>query len=216
MKLYRGLSRRRLSAILSVGIAAIAVAQAYRVSRRPRPAPRRLRDEGRRRLAQVLDAIEATPFGRTTRGRVLTAEARRFLDSKRVQFAIELGKVSLFRKELFSRPVIYINCEPMGTAFHLPDRDTLARALYHEALHSVQGTGSFEEECDAFTAAAQAEAALRGTKAPIPTLRDGEPIGTWVRDAYPDRERLPSYQPVGESRAWLQRRMFREDQGEHR
>jgi len=204
---------RRLAAILAVGAVAMGFAQRHVASLRPRLAPDAIARQGRTTLEATLATVAASAFGQTRRGEALVDEAQRYLDGGRILFADGLGKVSLFRKEFGRRPVVYINVPRLSNRYTLPDVATLARAVTHEMLHAVQNTGCYEEECDAFIAAAQADAAVRGVAVEFPVLRDAAPIAAWVREVYEGKTPSPDYAPLGQNREWLTRASGAESAG---
>jgi len=203
--LYRGLSWKRLALIVALGAVAVVMAQRYLESKRPPLVPADVAEKCRKELGEALAAVASSRFAQTERGRILTREVQRYLDAGRIQFSHGMGKQALFRKELLRRPVIYINV-PIISGRHIPpDRVTMVEAVYHELLHAIQSRSCYEEECDAFVAAAQAEAALEHTEPEFPILRDGQPLGKWVRAAYPNARPDPAYAPLGHDREWLLR-----------
>jgi hypothetical protein len=201
----RGFRWYRLAAILLVGAAAMWLVHRHIVAQRPHLVPDDIARKAHADLVAMLAKVATSPFGQTERGLALTQEARRYLDDGRLLFAQDMGKVSLFRKEFARRPVVYVNVPRFSNGHAIPDAATLARAVYHEMLHSIQGTGCYEEECDAFVVGSQADAALRGVPLEFPVYRDGMTVAVWVRRVYRGKNGSPEYQPLGHDRAWLAR-----------
>jgi hypothetical protein len=192
-------------AILLVGVAAMWLVGRHVAAQRPRLVPDDVVREAHTALEAALAKVAASPFGQTERGRALTQEARRYLDDGRLLFAQDMGKVAMLREEFARRPVVYVNVPRFSSGHAIPDPATLVRAVYHEMIHSIQDTGSYEEECDAFVAASQADAALRGLPVEFPVTRDGMPVARWVRRLYRGKKASPEYKPLGHDRAWLAR-----------
>ncbi len=179
-------------------------------ARYPTLAPQAVQDEGRTFAQVTLERLLPTPFGRSTRGQALIHTARETLNEKRVFFSAALGGPrgqSIVR--LFGRRRIYLKVIQVNDEVYLHQRDwQLAEALIHESVHARVGgirTASFEEECDAFAAGLQAEAAIRKVTPTTPLTIDRLPIAEFIRRQYPRIKSRPDYQPVAITREELGR-----------
>jgi len=197
-------STRRVAVILLLGGIIIAVAFGYRRSHLPPSAPSDVQMSGRQIVRSELAKIADSDFGRSERGRVLINEVTRLLKEDRIVFSSGLGGPrGLTWHNLFGAKRVYIKTLEMNHGKYLHQLPwQLSEALFHEAVHSLQGGfhgNSIEEECDAFAAGACAEAVSRCV-APAAVLKmDGMPIGEFVQRSYPGTARNPRYRPIGES-----------------
>lgn len=199
---------RRLTLILLLGAIVVCGALGNRYRHLPQPVPTQVQREGMAIIKQELATLADSSFGRSQRGRALIAEIERLVESDRIVFSADLGGprgLSLYN--VFRRKRIYLKVIEMNHGRYLHQLPwQLSEVLFHEALHSLRAgfhSSSFEEECDAFAAGLQAEAASKGS-APDSVFRmDGHPLAKFVNNAYPGIRHDPGYQPVGESLEWL-------------
>ena len=199
----------RLGAIVVVGAVAIALASLYRRSRRPKAAPDAVQRAGLKMVAEVLERIGTTDFGRSKRGQLLAETVRGFVRRGRVVFTAEIAAQALYRRELDGYQVLYVQVQRLGGRFAHQPREGVAEGLFHEAVHARQrhrGGASIDEECDGYAAGLCAGAAVEGRTPPELLTLDGVPVATFVARAYPNLSRDPDYQPIGESRQWLLKR----------
>jgi hypothetical protein len=169
------------------------------VSRRPRELPPEEAQVGLAQVREVIDLIRKSEFGRSDRGRRLTAEADALARRGGIRFCPDLGVEALYRKELGRRPVLYISVLRHRNGVLWPSQTELAERIYHESLHAVVRSKRKcrEEECDAFCAAEEAAAAIEQRSPACPVRRDGLTVWQWVRRAYAQHPSDPDYQPVG-------------------
>jgi hypothetical protein len=131
----------------------------------------------------------------------------------KVVFTTERRAQALFRREWGGNEVLYIRVMRQSVIHenrtrliykHL-DRDDMAEAIFHEAVHAIEGgnSESKDEECDAHAAGVCAAAAIQGTPVRELLRVSGLPIGEHVKRHYADLPDDPTYQPVGVSREWL-------------
>jgi hypothetical protein len=187
-------------------------AHSYRESRLPPAAPEHIQRQGLALLDEILGKASGTPFGQSVRGQVLAAEIRRLMDRGLVVFVTGLGAVGKYIEVPMGRNRLLIDTYHFGAGvsedkrYVLPDADQVARAAFHEAVHSLRReTHCTEEECDGMLAAFQADAALSGSPMPVPALTDGSSVAEYVRTQYADLPHDADYRPVGLSRDEFER-----------
>ncbi|MCB2156221.1 hypothetical protein KQI84_15195 [bacterium] len=191
----------RVAILLLIGVVAIGAVWAWRLSKRPPEVTPEHAKQGIAQVEAVLEKIDASDFGQTERGQILTARLRKFIASGHLRFSPDLRAESILWDQPGLPQMIYIGAmeSPRGATF--PNAERLAKRLYHEALHAEQNSKvvCLEEECDAFTAAEEASAAVAGRKPRYPVLRDNEPIWDWVNVNYTEMSSNENYRPVGRS-----------------
>lgn len=182
-----------------------------REMRRPATVSATVREEGYRILLAELAKYRASSVGRTRRGVALAGRLDALLASRRVDFSAHLnGPRAITVDTLLGRPVIYIKVLELadGRALHQTNWQIIESAL-HETLHvevGGRGAAGLEEECDAFVAGAHAELVSRGEPIPEVVFADGMPLADFVRKAYPSIRTDPDYQPLLQTRQWLERK----------
>ncbi len=201
--------RQRIAVILGGGALLAALVMAWSHGRCPSPAPPDVQRSGQAKVRDLIAQVRTAPFGQTERGRRLSEALQRQLDQQAIVFSGDMGGPrGQTRFRWFRPPLVYIRAIQVNETTWLHQLPwQLAEALYHEAVHVINGgfrRASFEEECDAFCAGLQAEAAVRGDPAwPARLTIDGLSVATFVRQSYPRAPRQPGYQPIGIDRAWL-------------
>lgn len=204
----RGAPMWRMAVVVAVGGACIAGAAWYRNSLRRKPVPPEVQAEGEALIRGILADIAAEDFGKSERGVLLSGAIERLMQQRKLVFTTDRGAQAVYRREWGGNEVLYVRvmCHS-GNYKHL-DREDIAEAIFHEAVHAIEGgkAQSIDEECDAFAAGLCAGAAITGRPAPELLRLSGLPVADFVTRAYPDVERDPSYVPVGETREWLTRR----------
>lgn len=199
--------RVRLPILLTVAAGLVALLVASRAMQMPSPAPLEVQRAGLEKVRRVLREIEASEFGRTERGQILTRQISSAMSASRISFTTDIGGRAAHLSNIFGRDRWYIMVLEMNHGRFLHQAPwQLAEVIYHEAVHATSGSGghgSFEEECDAFAAGLQAEHVMRGAPHPVPLIMDGMPIARFVQEKYPQLASDPAYQPVGTSTAWL-------------
>jgi hypothetical protein len=202
----------RIFLICACGGAIVYWALTMRQSARPQAAPLEIQQEGRAHLHAQLRTIQDTEFGRSLRGQVLSARISAFLEQDRIIFTSELadGENAICVKELLGDETWYILVTKGSDGRYVQlNAQQIAEVTFHEALHSVQGglhNGSIQEECDAFVAGLQAEAASQGVETLDVITLEGVPVAQFVNRKYIGLSQKPDYQPVVESLDWLKKR----------
>jgi len=205
MKILTTHSIWRIVLLLAVGAAVGLWLIGQSARRLPPRVPDATQQKGIERLNDILARIAATPFGRSARGQELRTELETLIASGQLLFVTNLGAEGKYMEVPFGTDVLCIDVFRFGrddaTECVLPNDDQIARAAFHEAVHSLRTDGHcIDEECDGMVAAFQADAALTGKTLPTPVLADDQPIAQYVTEHYTDLERDAGYRPVGLSR----------------
>ena len=203
-------SLSRVGAICLAGLAWLAVIVVYQHSHRLTPAPMEVQVSGYQIIDLELATLKQSDFGRTERGRLIIAEARRLLAHNQIQFASMSDTRGLTWDPIVGGRIIYIKViEMAGDRFLHQRPQGIMEALVHETVHSIKKTrrrSTIDEECDCFAAGIEAGHLVAGEHPTALLKVDGQPIATFVTDNYPTLRRSAAYSPVGESREWLARR----------
>lgn len=201
----------RLVLLCVCGAVIVFSALRLREGAHPEAAPPEVQQAGKDLLRQQLDTIRHTAFGKSPRGQMLSGRISGFLSQDRIIFTSDIvgGEKALCRTDLFGAEIWYIEvtCKDGRYVHQLPHQ--LAEVVFHEALHSVKGgfnTASIEEECDAFVAGHQAEAACQGLDPKDVVTLEDVPVAQFVARRYVGLEHKPDYVPVEQSLKWLQER----------
>jgi hypothetical protein len=202
---------RRIIFWLILGTVVLGVAVCLRFREKPLSAPESVRVSGLLLVREYLDRLAGTDFGHTERGHRLIQQSRDLLTQGRIDFSARLNgpRGVTWRPFFWSRDRVFIKViERPGKQYlhQLPHQ--LMEALIHESLHAIKGShrrASRQEEWDAFVAGLQAESAIQGLALPLPLRIDGITIAEFVARYYPEAGPAPDYQPVGQSRDWLER-----------
>jgi len=205
----RRFSPIRFAIILLIGGVCIFVADWYRRSQRPAPAPPEVQQQGIERVRAILAKVAASEFGQSPRGKALATTVERFIARGRLIFSAAIGPQALYRREFLGQEALYVRAMEIAGRLVLRDDEIMAEGVFHEAVHATRGgsgKASIEEECDGYAAGLAAGAAVTGAKLPDLLTIDGKPIADFVQREYPANPRDPGYQPVGETRDWLLRR----------
>jgi hypothetical protein len=198
----------RLVVVVAVGGACIAGAAWYRKSLRRKPVPPDVQADGEARIQALLADIAETQFGKSERGVLLSGAIGRLMRQGKVAFTTDRRAQAVYRREWGGSEVLYVRAMCHSGNYKHLDRDDMAEAIFHEAVHAMEGgkSESIDEECDAFAAGLCAGAAVTG-KAVHDILRlSGLPVAEFVVRGYPKLERNPTYVPVGETQDWLKER----------
>jgi hypothetical protein len=198
----------RLIVILSVGAVAVGAVARYRRSLRPKAAPDAVQRAGREHVDAILARIEASPFGQSERGRLLTATIRDFAERGRLVFTADIPYQALYRRELGGYAALYVKVLRVSRALEHQSLELTAEGIYHEAVHarSPYGKTTIEEECDGYVAGLTAGAIAAGRPVPARLTLDGMSVGQFVLGMYKGLPRRSDYQPMGESPEWLRER----------
>jgi len=152
--------------------------------------------------------VGTTEFGRSRRGTLLAGVIEQFIQSERLVFTTDRTAQAVYRREWGGAETLYVRVMCHSGKYKHLDPDDIAEAIFHEAVHAVEGGNaeSIDEECDAFMAGLCAGAAVTGVAVEdIPRL-SGVPVATFVEREYEHLERAPDYRPVGETAQWLSER----------
>lgn len=201
----RGTPTWRLAVIVAVGGACIAGAAWYRRSLRPKPVPPEVQAEGEARVRDLLADVAETEFGKSQRGTLLSGAIERLMRQGKLVFTTERRAQALYRREWGGYEILYVRAMCHRGIYKHLDPEDMAEAIFHEAVHVLEGgnSQSIDEECDGFAAGLCAGAAVTGRAAPEQLKLSGLPVAEFVTRGYPDLTRNPSYAPVGELREWL-------------
>lgn len=201
-------------AILFVsGIIIIHAALIVRESFGPEAAPQEVQDLGIKMLEEQLVKIRSTEFGKSERGRILFDRVEKIVDQKKLIFTSEIlgGEKALCKCDFVGGEIWYVEVkrnEDGSYTHQLPHQ--LIELAFHEALHSVKGgfggKASIEEECDAFVAGNQAEAAVQGVEPQAVVILEDVPVAKFVERSYAGIAHQADYVPVVESFEWLKKR----------
>jgi hypothetical protein len=209
--MFSGFHSRRIYFWLVFGFLVLSVAVYLRFREKPVSVPEPVRAAGLLLMHEQLSRLERSDFGQTERGQRLIQQAQELLAQNRIDFSARLNgpRGVTWRPFFWSRDRVFLKVieRPGKRYFHqLPHQ--LMEALIHESLHASKGghrRASREEEWDAFVAGLQAEAAMVGGVAPSPLRIDGLSVAEFVARYYPEAGPAPDYQPVAETRNWLER-----------
>lgn len=198
-------SYRRLAIILLIGFALGTCIELLRRSKRPAPAPSAIQKEGYQRIEGIVARVEPTEFGQSGRGQRILKQIRKMVREGTIVFTHEIKPVGLYRTETFGSRTMYVKVlRNSARLYSQVPEDQIAGAIFHEAIHAIQGgESSIEEECDGYAAGLVAMHIILEEEIPRPLLIDGKPAAFFVRQQYPELGHDPSYAPVGESRGWL-------------
>jgi hypothetical protein len=199
--------------LIMCGVIAVHSALTIREGFGPEAAPEEVQTAGMAVLQDQLVKIRGTEFGKSERGRLLFDRVEKIMDQKKVVFTAEIlgGENALCKCDFIGGETWYIEVKlnEDGSYTHLPPHQ-LIEVAFHEALHSVKGgfggKASIEEECDAFVAGHQAEAAVQGIEPQQVVILEDVPVAKFVARSYAGIEHNPEYQPVVESVEWLKSR----------
>ncbi len=186
---------KRLVLIISAGCVLILAAWLYTLSRKPGTVPDDIHEKGMSEVSHVLGVCSESEWARTGRGKKLCIALSKMVKRRMISFTPDISQQALLRGE-GRQSILYIRVLAGAKgAYIFPDRETLAEALFHEALHYVQNnrSESIEEEVDAFHAAEEARASYLGVKPVFPLKRDGIPVQQWVKENYTDLGSNPGY-----------------------
>ena len=194
--------RNRLTVIIVTGILTLSAMASYRATRFPEAAPREWQESGLQQLREHLAFLRSSDFGQSPRGRQLTAKVESFLANGQIIFSAALGGPrGLWWSGWFSRERIYLRILKMseGRFVHqLPEY--MIEAIFHEAVHSLQGKfhrNSLEEENDAFLADYAAEMIVTEQTLPEVFHVDSKTLWEFVVEAYPELKSNGDYEPIG-------------------
>jgi len=201
---------RRILTWLVIGFLAVTAAVYLRFREKPPGVPESIRTSGLVLIRAQLDHLAHTDFGQTERGQKLIQQAGQLLSQDRIDFSTHLNgpRGVTWRPFFWSQDRIFIKVleRPGERYFHqLPHQ--LMEALIHESLHAIKRghrRASRQEEWDAFVAGLQAEAAIQGRDSSLPPRIEGITVAEFVARYYPEAPDSPDYQPVGQSREWLE------------
>jgi hypothetical protein len=198
----------RLAVIVAVGGACIAGAAWYRRSLRRKPVPPEVQADGEDRIRDLLAEIAETEFGKSKRGTLLSAAIERLMRQGKLVFTTEVDAQAIYRREWGGNETLYVRTMYIRDTYQHLDREDTAEAMFHEAVHAIEGgkTQSIDEECDAFAAGLCAGAAATGKAVPDVLRLSGLPVAEFVVRRYPHLERNAAYVPVGATRDWLKER----------
>ncbi len=199
----------RLAVIIAAGLAAAAVVEAARSSRRPRPAPPGVQEEGLERVRGILGRLEASELGDSKRWQLILGEAGSLLDRGALVFTGDITAQGYFRSEFLGPTRLYVKVFPTGKGAysHMSDAG-IAEAVCHESIHAISKyRASIEEEYDGFAAGLTAGLVLRGRLVTTPLMIEGKPAARYILRAYEGLPSRPEYMPVGETREWLFRQV---------
>jgi len=201
---------RRIFFWLLFGSLALGAAVYLRFHEKPPGVPESIRTVGLVLVREQLDHLARTDFGQTERGQMLIQKAVELSKQGRIDFSARLNgpRGVTWRPFFWSPDRIFIKVlERPGKRYlhQLPHQ--LMEALIHETLHAIKRghrRASRQEEWDAFVAGLQAEAAMQGFDSSLPPRIDGITVAEFVARYYPEAPNEPAYQPVGQSREWLE------------
>ena len=201
--------RWRLAVIIAAGLAAAVGVEADRSSRRPRPAPPGVQEEGRERVRGILGRLEASELGDSERWQRILGEAGSLLGRGAVVFTEDITAQGYFRSEFLGPTRLYVRVFLTGKgAYSHMSYARIAEAVCHESVHSISKyRASIEEEYDGFAAGLTAGLVLRGRPVTTPLMMEGKPAARYILMAYEGVPSLPEYMPVGETREWLFRQV---------
>jgi hypothetical protein len=200
----------RILTWLLIGFLAVTAAVYLRFREKPPGVPESIRTAGLVLVREQLDHLARTDFGQTERGQKLIQQAGELSAQGRIDFSARLNgpRGVTWRPFFWSPDRIFIKVleRPGEKYFHqLPHQ--LMEALIHESLHAIKRghrRASRQEEWDAFVAGLQAESAIQGRDSSLPPRIDGITVAEFVARYYPEASPAPDYQPVGQSREWLE------------
>jgi hypothetical protein len=200
----------RITLLCICGAVIVFFALKMRQDGRPTPAPQEIQNSGKAILKEQLETIRGSEFGKSARGKLLCERVTNFLEQDRIIFTADImgGEKALCDRDVFGNEIWYIEVSKNQGQYTQQFSHQIAEVTFHEALHSIKGgfyTASIEEECDAFVAGQQAEAASQGIESQdIVTLED-VPVAQFVERSYTGLSHKTDYEPVAESMDWLKK-----------
>jgi hypothetical protein len=213
IKFFRMARLLKIAILVMCGVILVHSALVVRDGFGPEAAPEEVQATGMSVLQEQLVKIRSTEFGKSERGRLLFDRVEKIMDQKKIIFTSEIlgGENALCKCDFIGGEKWYIEVKrnEEGTFTHLPPHQ-LIEVAFHEALHSVKGgyggKASIEEECDAFVAGHQAEAAVQGIEPQQVVILEDVPVAKFVARSYVGIEHNSQYEPVAESFDWLKKR----------
>jgi hypothetical protein len=202
----------RFNLICIGGAALVLYALNMRQAQNPEAAPHEVQENGKAILKEQLARIRDTEFAKSERGRVLFERVSDFVINNRIVFTSEIlgGEKALCKVDLFGDETWYIEVTKTEDGRYVHQAPyQLAEVAFHEALHSIKGgynSASVEEECDAFVAGNQAEAASQGVDPQDVVMLEDMPVAKFVEKRYEGITHKYDYEPVGQSMEWLKQR----------
>ncbi len=187
---------------------AISCAAWYRQSQRRPEAPQSVQESGRALVRSILAQVAETEFGKSRRAVLLAEMVEDFIQRERLVFTKDRGAQAVYSREWGGRETLYVRVMCHSGIYKHLDPDDVAEAVFHEAVHAIEGgkSESIDEECDGFAAGLCARAAVSGRPVPEVLRLSGLPVAEFVTREYEHLKRNPEYEPVGETREWLAER----------
>ena len=173
--------------------------------RLPQPAPDHVQASGLLIARHITATVATTTWGGTQRAQELLKTLDTLLQDNRIIFTDDIDDSGLTVRGSKGLKCIYIKVliTDSGKYDHHPP-GLMCDVLFHEALHAkTTEPNCIEQECDAFVAGMDAVSAFENRPRPKLFNVEGNDIGYFVLEKYPELKRDSDYVPLAVDMQWL-------------